>query len=664
MANAQILIVEDDTHAAKNIQHKLENLEFSVAGIVSSGDDAIQKIHVTVPDLVLMDIRIVTGLKGAEVAQKIYFRFDIPVVYLTYEIDEKILEHIKKTESFGFIKQPFTEYELKAVIEMALLRHKREKTLRESENLYRTAIEHSNDGVSIAQDGRRIFVNKKMLEIFGYEKPEEIIGKPLSHIVHPDDQELNLDFGQRRLKGEHVPSRYEFRGLRKDGKEVLIEISSTRTIYRGNYILLAYLRDVTERNKAEQERKKLEAQLMQSGKMEAIGTLAGGIAHEFNNIMGIIASNAELALDDTLETDPVHWNLNEIHEACMRARDVVKQILTFSRQAEQQLKPIKINPIIRQSLKLLKSSLPATIKICENIPILSDSVNADPTHINQVLINLCTNAAHAMEENMGTLTVSLENTELSNEERSQSLGLVPGKYLKLSVTDTGHGMDPEIQKKIFNPYFTTKEIGKGTGIGLSIVHGIVVNHGGAISVISEPEIGTTFDVFLPIVTDKPESIKNPTKTPPKGSERILFVDDDEPITTAVKMVLDRLGYDIVAMTNPDKALEMFREQPEAFDLVITDLAMPQMTGVMLFKMLRDIRIDIPVILCTGYSDKLNDKKAKEMGINAFMLKPLVRQKLAETIRAVLDEEVDMGYDCKIQGFSKNKYAFTGIEAHS
>ncbi len=527
MAHAKIYILDDNPLITNDIYHRLETLGYATAKAPVT-NNIMETLHEAAIDLVILNIQYSRSPYAEKLAEKIFTQMDAPVIYLIPGDTTRLPAFIANPACFGFIKHPCTNDDLKAVVEIALVRHGQEK----------------------------------------------------------------------RLK---------------------------------------------DRKKSDQKRKKLEEQLAHAGKMEAIGTLAGGIAHEFNNLMAIITSNTELALDDIHGKDPVYGNLIAIQDACLRARDSVRQILTFSRQAGQELTPMKIAPAIRQSIALIKSSIPRNIKVYEDFGIQSDSVNADPVLIHQVIENLCANAIYAMEEKGGLLTVSLSRTELTDAMGARIIGLIPGTYVKLSITDTGHGMDPETRARIFNPYFTTKEIGKGTGIGLSVVHGIIANHGGAITVSSEPGMGTTFDVFLPVVM-LPSIAATNIKKMPTGSEKILIVDDDEPVATAVKMVLKRLGYQIVAMTNPITALNAFRAEPDSFDLVITDLAMPQMTGVALFKHIRNIRHDIPVILCTGFNEKLSEEMANEMGINAFMLKPLVRRQLAETVRTVLDQDMDMEYD--------------------
>jgi CheY-like chemotaxis protein/two-component sensor histidine kinase len=323
----------------------------------------------------------------------------------------------------------------------------------------------------------------------------------------------------------------------------------------------------------------------------------------------------------------------------------VKQILAFSRQAEEEKKPVQIGPIVKEALKLLRASLPTTIEFHQNIKPDLDNVLADPTQIHQVLMNLCTNASHAMREEGGILDVSLQNVSIVErglhivESEKSEIGLDPGQYLRLTVSDTGHGMTPEVLERIFDPYFTTKEKGEGTGLGLAVVHGIVKSYGGIITVQSDMGKGTTFHVYLPRikreVTAGPESRLGEI---PTGNERILFIDDDPGLVDISKQMLEHLGYKLVTRTSSIEALKLFRAQPDKFDLVITDMTMPNMTGDKLAKELMEIRPDIPIILCTGYSERITEEKAKAMGIRAFTMKPLVIRDFANTIRKVLDQK--------------------------
>jgi PAS domain S-box-containing protein len=394
--------------------------------------------------------------------------------------------------------------------------------------------------------------------------------------------------------------------------------------------------DITDLKALEEERLRLEVQLNQAQRMEAIGTLAGGIAHDFNNILSSVIGYSELSLEKAKKGTLLHSNLQEVFNAGMRAKDLVKQILAYSRQTEQELQPIRVKLIVKETLKLLRASLPTTIEIRQNIQS-DESVLADATQIHQILMNLCTNAGHAMREAGGTLEVSLSDVELDTEFAAQNPEFQPGVYQILSVSDTGHGISADEMEKIFNPFFTTKQPDEGTGMGLSVVHGIVKSHGGEIKVYSEPGKGSSFNVYLPIITSEEMPKVEVKEALPRGSEHILLVDDEKPLVDIGKHMLERQGYQVTTRTSSIEALELFRAKPDEFDLVVTDMTMPNMTGDKLAKELIRLKPEIPVIICTGYSARINQQHAAAMGIRAIVMKPVVKREIATTVREVLDQ---------------------------
>lgn len=382
----------------------------------------------------------------------------------------------------------------------------------------------------------------------------------------------------------------------------------------------------------------MERQLRQAQKMEAIGTLAAGISHDFNNILTAIFGNVQLARMDIPEDSPILSKLDNVLFAANRAKDLVMQVLTFCRQTEHEKKPLQISLIVKEALNLLRASIPATIEIQQKIKSKPGVVLADPTQMHQVLMNLCANAAGAMREKGGMLEVVLENMDIDEDCAIRLPDLKPGSYLRLSVCDTGHGMSPEVTDRIFEPFYTTKNPGEGTGMGLAVVHGIVRSHGGAVHVRSEMEKGTVFHVYLPQVSapEKKKEASEMIEALPEGHEHILFVDDEKHLQEVFRDMLKYLGYKVVAETDSIKALELFRAEPDKFDIVITDQTMPNMTGEELATELMRIRPDIPIILCTGYSEQMNEDKAREMGIKRFLMKPFVISKIANAVRQVLD----------------------------
>ncbi len=392
----------------------------------------------------------------------------------------------------------------------------------------------------------------------------------------------------------------------------------------------------------ETENRQLEEQLRHSQRMEAIGTLAGGIAHDFNNILGIIVAYVQLALLDTAEKTKIHRYLREIFQASIRATDLVKQILTFSRQSNQERLPLLIKPIADEALKMMRASLPTTIEIRHNFKSGLTPVLSDPTQIHQVLMNLCTNAGHAMEEHGGVLEVSLDEVVWAAGSPELPVDMQPGRYQILTVRDTGHGMDDSVRERIFDPYFTTKEPGKGTGLGLSVVHGIVRSHDGKIRCTSEPGKGTTFEIFFPTIEEEPQEVVRATDSIPQGNERILFVDDEVALADIGMQMLQSLGYKVVSRTSSSEALETFRRRPDEFDLIVTDNTMPNMTGVELAKRVKRIRPDMPIILCTGFSERILEEKIKAIGITGFLMKPIIRGDIAKVIRQVLERGTGTG----------------------
>ena len=387
-----------------------------------------------------------------------------------------------------------------------------------------------------------------------------------------------------------------------------------------------------------QERKRAEKELIQVQKMEAIGTLAGGIAHDFNNILTAVIGYAELGLyKKSIDQGKIEYIFTQILSAGNRAKDLINQILTFSRQRDEERLPVRLGSIIKETLKLLRVGLPQHIEIQEHLRAAADTVLADPTQVHQILMNLCTNAAHAMKEKGGVLEVALDELHIDPASKEQFPDLRPGAYLKVTVRDTGAGIDPKVIGRIFDPFFTTKALGEGTGMGLSVVHGIVKNYGGKILVSGELGKGTTFSVLLPRLAEQAGNEAHEQKAAiPSGSEQILFVDDEDAAVEVVHGMLEELGYSVVATANVLEALALFNKNPDRFDLVITDKNMPHMTGFDFGREIHRIKPDVPLILCTGSQDQYDIDKAKELGFCDVIKKPMLMRDMAEAIRCVLD----------------------------
>jgi signal transduction histidine kinase/CheY-like chemotaxis protein len=441
-----------------------------------------------------------------------------------------------------------------------------------------------------------------------------------------------------------------FVGLLPDNKDIIpdnsmslvsfILLNTANAVESLEYHKLLHDQNIILEKKVEERTRALarsENQLQQVMKLQAIGTLAGGIAHDFNNILFPIVGYTELTMDDVPEGSQAKQNLQEVLKAANRAKKLVQQILTFSRQNSQERKSMRVQSLIKEALKLLRATIPSSIEIHHSVDEDCGLIKGDPTQIHQVIMNLSTNAYHALQETGGKLEVSLKEINLNYEESLQRVGIKVGRHLELTVKDNGHGMTPQVLERIFDPYYTTKKQGKGTGLGLSVTHGIIKSHGGDISVSSQPGVGTTFRVFLPVIDDVDVEIEPAeTASTRNGNERILLIDDEAQIIDIERRILERLGYKVTSKTDSEEALEEFGSRPDCFDLVITDMTMPKMTGDRLARRMMDINPQIPVIMCTGYNEAITEEKALAMGIDKFVMKPIIKDELAYAIRTVLD----------------------------
>lgn len=511
-----------------------------------------------------------------------------------------------------------------------------EQALRESEERNRRLIEASPDAILIRSEGLIIYANPAALKLLRAAGERDLIGRPYLDLVHPDDRAESAERVRRNDQEGLVASAREHRLIAMDGSALDVESIGVPAKVHGEIQTFGIFRDITERKKTYQEREQLENQLQQAQKMESLGTLAGGIAHDFNNILGVIIGSSELlAMTNAVEASSREV-LGNILAASQRAKDLVRQILAFSRHAKQEKILLNLKAIITETFEFLRASIPATIELRRQLDPRVGMIMADPTQMQQILMNLCTNAAHAMEATGGVLKVELSNATLDQRDARFDADLEPGKYVRLTVSDTGHGIDPQILQRIFDPYFTTKEKGKGTGLGLAVVHGIVKSHGGAIDVFSELGNGTRFEVLFPAIEGYSGAEQQSVATLRGGSERILLVDDEKALADIEKQMLDLLGYHVEIRTSAVEALEAFRSNSDKFDLVVTDLTMPQMTGMQLARKMIQFRPGMPIILCTGFSDQIDEKQALAAGVRAFLLKPLVASELAAAVRKALD----------------------------
>lgn len=510
-----------------------------------------------------------------------------------------------------------------------------QKELQLSEEKYRQIFEQSHDVIYMSTpSGKLVDINPAGVELFGYDSREELLGVDVARDLYknPRDREKLT-----QLLAEHGKVKdFEVVLKRKDGRELTV-LNSAWAVTDAEGNIMAYrgiLRDITER-------KRLEQQLMQAQKMEAIGTLAGGIAHDFNNILTGLLGYTEISLEETPPDSSVHAHLLAIRAAALRARDLVKQILTFSRQTPGEKKPLRMAQVVQEAVKLLRGMLPSSISITLSIEAESAVVEADPTQIHQVIMNLASNAYYAMKDTGGELGISLSEVEVDHrftQGHLQHLQLSPGRYVQLTISDTGYGMDEETLERIFDPFFTTKPVGEGTGMGLAVVHGIVRSHRGAISVDSKVGEGSRFSIYLPLLHVSEEEI--PSESPmalPGGSEHLLLVDDEEMLRAMYQRMLRRLGYRVTLAENGEEALKLLRDNPDQFDLVIVDQVMPGMTGLDLAQEIRQLRPEIPILLMTGFTEPAIMEKARRLAIPEYLNKPILMTDMARSIRRLLDQ---------------------------
>ncbi|WP_212637967.1 hybrid sensor histidine kinase/response regulator [Desulfocicer vacuolatum] len=508
-------------------------------------------------------------------------------------------------------------------------RKQTEEKINTSEEKFRLAFLTSPDSINLSRlkDGVFLEINEGFSKTTGYTR-KEAIGK--------SSLELNLwknNKDRKRLaailKKDGIVENFEAELLTKSGKAISGVISASILFIENEEFILSITRDFTKQ-------RKLERHYLQAQKMESIGTLAGGIAHDFNNILFPILGHSEMLLHDLAGDDLTHKSITAIHASALRAKDLVGQILTFSRQQNDDIKLMKIQPILKEAVKMLRATIPATIEIKQNIAAHCGFIKADPTQIHQMIMNLATNAFHAMETKGGTLTIALTPVEIDEINLPPTLN-TPGQYAFLSVKDTGDGISANVAERIFEPFYTTKSKGKGTGLGLSVVHGIVKKFGGTIELNTEPGAGAEFKVYLPLesMEDKASGIISSPAQIPGGSESILLIDDDESIISMETQMLERLGYRVVSRTSSLEALELFKHSHGDFDLIISDLDMPKMPGDALAREFLSVKSDARIILCTGFSNKLTPQTIKKMGIKGMLHKPIILKNLAEKIREVL-----------------------------
>ena len=633
----KVLLVEDDEDdfiIARELLSEIPNKKFEVTWI-NEYDDAVFAMISGHFDIILLDYRL-GAFNGIELLKDANEKgCQVPIILLTgqddYEID---VEGMKSGASDYLVKSSVDANSLERSIRYAIDRKQSEGDLRQSEEKFRSLAESAIDGVmTIDSNGTIVYCNKSALTIFGYEA-DEIIGKEAANTM-PDlvkkeylEAMQNPEYSSSDKIKEKTIETY---GTRKNGKRFPVEMSLSSWETREGKFLTAFLKDVTKR-------KALEQRVRQVQKMEAIGTLAGGIAHDFNNILGSIMGYTEMAIEDVPQDSFTKNYLDNVIIACERAKELVGQILTFSRIDDQERKPVQVDMVVKETLKLLRASIPATINIIQNIDTETSFVLGDTNQIHQLVLNLCTNASHAMQpKGKGWLYVNLREIVVDENSASKFPSLKPGKYIQLEVADTGQGIDKSIMARIFDPFFTTKGVGEGTGMGLAVVHGIVKNLKGEITCESQIDKGTTFRVYIPCVENKVTKSQLTGKVAVRGSERILFVDDEKSLVEIATTKLRELGYQVQGKTSSKDALEEINTNLAKYDLIITDFSMPAITGIELATVIHKKRPELPMILCTGYSDAILEKQAKMLGIRALINKPVRLKEFPQIVRKVLDK---------------------------
>ncbi len=673
----RILVIDDKKDNLVAIQALL-NLYISPCDVITSlsGREGISLAASQKPDTILLDVHMpeMDGFEVLTVLKNNPGTAYIPVVILTAM--KTAPRHRVKALEMGaeaFLTKPIDEAELAAQVKAMLRIKKAEDLMRQEQLMLRDELkervrelervndllvkeveEHKKTGKDLRQSEIRfqkvfnsqleaIFIlenstearildcNSAVGSTFGYDRSELAGSSMESLFVSTLQKQAFMDMLGPALRETGFLKEVAFSMKRRDNTVFPAEITvlemRSENGRKGNWIVT--VRDLTER-------KRLEASLQQAQKMESIGTLAGGIAHDFNNILSPLIGFAEILQMDLSQNDPAQDSIKEVLKAAFRAKELVRQILTFSRQSSQKHLPLKLQPILKEVTKLLKASIPKTIVIKTIIDRDCGLVKADPTEIHQIVMNLATNAYHAMEETGGTMIISLKEVWVSGNDPELS-DLNAGEYACLVIEDTGTGIDPAIIKRLFDPYFTTKETGKGTGLGLSVVQGIVQKSHGQTRIVSEQGKGTRVEVFFPVVAETTDhQISEENRPLPGGNEHILLVDDEEAITRFQARILKRLGYQVTECTDSRRALEIFKTNPEAYDLLISDMTMPHLTGERLAAELMTLRPSLPVILCTGFSERISVNQVNRMGIKGFLMKPVDRIEMAWTIRRCLD----------------------------
>ena len=643
LTGSNILIVDDQPLSIKLMEALLNQKGF-VTNSAQTGHEALEYLEENTPDLVMLDV-MMPGMSGFEVSQRMRQNprtVDIPIIFVTARDDADTISKCFEAGGNDYAAKPLRIYELLARVKLALTSslHKRrakasEEALEESKVFLKKIIDENPAHIFVLNsDGRFLITNQKFADLLKVST-DTLTGRTLEELSEDETvasnhlKRLIKDY-DTALKEGRTRHSFEMPYSDRDEQEHWLICTRVPFMFHNEQCVLGINLDFTNMKRTEIEKKKLEDQLAQSQKMEVIGTLAGGIAHDFNNMLAVILGYSDLA-KNTLDKDAKQvGHLNEVLKAGNRAKDLVRQILNFSRQTEIQHVDISMTVIVKEVVKMVKSTLPSNIQCDVKVDPEASFIRGDQTQMHQVLMNLCVNANQAMPDG-GTLTVSMSNYPHNKSCPACDFGL-PGNFVHLAVSDTGMGMPESVKKRIFEPYYTTKEVGKGTGMGLAVVHGIINQHNGHICVDTQEGRGTTFHVFLPSSQNAMNKSDTVQYVDYCGKESVLVVDDEPMVGELVKETLQLQGYSVTLHRDSTEALEEFKRTPEKFDLILTDYMMPNMTGDKLAMQIRELNTEIPILLATGFSNNITKDAALSMGISAFLMKPIIGEDLCKAVR--------------------------------
>jgi PAS domain S-box-containing protein len=645
MSSAQVLVVEDENIVARAIQNELQSMGYFVSGIASSGEEAVEKAALTHPDIVLMDIVLKGNMDGVQAAKQVRERLDIPVVFLSAYEDDETLTRARTSEPFGYLLKPYEERELHTTIETALYKHRMERRLKESHQWLHATLRSIGDAV-IATDGRQYIqlLNPAAEKLTGWNA-DSAAHCDLSEVcrLRSDEQSAPLEAAIHKAlrEGSKVDMPPDTVLAARDGRETAVD-GSVAPIYddEGSFTgLVVALRDVSERRMLEKLHRQSEEYLRHAQKMEAVSRLAGGVAHDFNNLLTAILGNTSLVLSGLSKDDPNLDMLVQVEAAALRAAELVKHLLGFSGRTSLWLEPVNLNQAVagwRQTLsEIVRSDIHLDWKVAPDLWM----VQADPAQISEVLINLCLNARDAMPDG-GTLTVETTNVVIPEDYLRRCLQAQPGEFVRLRVQDTGHGIPAAIQGRIFEPFFSTREPGQGTGLGLALVFGIVQQLHGWIDFRSEAGEGTTFDVYLPRYWQEAADVPVMAVSPrPRGlAETILLADDEPMIRNLGRTILQRCGYHVVLAEDGVQAVDLYRRERDRIDLVILDLTMPKLSGEDALRQMLEVNPAVRVLFSSGYfADHVTARGEHILG---FLGKPYRQDDLLRTVREALDQVKD------------------------